>query len=136
MATILIIDEEKISVSGIKFALETNLSAAEIFVARTCSQGLEYLETKKIDLVILDMMLPKGNMNFLNERIDFRYGIDLLIDIRSKQITLPVICYTIINNDPDLENQIKANEGVYICKLFENATMDLITTIKAKLKLQ
>ena len=133
MKTILIVDEEKISVSGIIFTIEQNFSDIQILTARTCSEALEVMGGERVDLIILDMMIPKGTMTFKKERIDFRYGIDLLIELRNRGISIPIICYTIINNDDSLVSQINDNRGVYLCKLAENSTNDLTKIIEKKL---
>ena len=58
MATqILIVDDEKMIVKGIKFSLEHD--GIEADVAYDGETALEMIKSKEYDLVILDVMLPK-----------------------------------------------------------------------------
>src|ERR1700750_2736425 len=100
---ILIIDEENISVRGIKFLIESKIKDAYYYVSRTCFAGLRELEINSYDLVILDMMLPKGDWSISIERPDNLYGIDLLENIRKEFKDLPVICYTIVQAEDIIE---------------------------------
>ncbi|MBQ7916567.1 MAG: response regulator, partial [Firmicutes bacterium] len=58
MATqILVVDDEKMIVKGIKYALEYD--GNEVEVAYDGETALEMIRNKEYDIVILDVMLPK-----------------------------------------------------------------------------
>ncbi|MFN3191672.1 MAG: response regulator transcription factor [Aureliella sp.] len=57
LPSVLIVDDDPEVVESVRYALESNGFA--VSVARDGNQGLALAETKKPDLLILDMMMPK-----------------------------------------------------------------------------
>ena len=129
MARILIIDEENISVRGIKYIIEKNLNGVDCFVSRTCSAGLRELDANDYSLLILDMMLPVGDWYIKSERADNLYGLDLLEVIRKKYTDLEIICYTVINEKQIIE-KIKSLRAHHICKIMNNSREELLSLMK------
>ena len=54
---ILVVDDEKLIVKGIKFSLEQD--GMEVTPAYDGEEALQYIKEKNFDLVVLDVMLPK-----------------------------------------------------------------------------
>jgi len=129
MKRILIIDEENISVRGVKNVIETKLNNTNTYHCKTCASALLELEVNSYNLIILDMMLPTGDWSIAFERPDNTYGIDLLEEIRKRLPKIPVICYTIMN-DTQIIDRIQKLGAIHICKLSFNSREDLVKSIK------
>jgi CheY-like chemotaxis protein len=135
MKKILIVDEESISVRGILYLIEHRLDNVAPTVCKTCSSALVALKNEKYDLLILDMMLPKGDWQRPPDRADNLYGIDLLAEIRLElsETDLPIICYTVLDNDL-IKSKIQALGGVYLCKNVEKSRELLVSSINKLIK--
>ena len=57
MARVLVVDDEKLIVKGIRFSLEQD--GMEVDCAYDGEEALEYAKKCEYDLVLLDVMLPK-----------------------------------------------------------------------------
>ncbi len=116
---VLVIDDDAEIVESIKAALK--LEGLRVSVARDGNQGLAITETEKVDLLILDMMMPK------------RSGFLVLEWLRqSNQEPFPVIMIT--GNEGTRHREYAELLGVddYINKPF---TMDqLINSVHRRLK--
>ena len=55
---ILVVDDEKLIVKGIRFSLEQD--GMEVDTAFDGEEALEYASKKEYDLILLDVMLPKS----------------------------------------------------------------------------
>ncbi len=80
MAQILIIEDEQILARNIRDALQ--YAGHEAQAVGTGEEGLEHLRTSSVDLVILDLRLPKMD------------GMDVLRTLRSQQNDVPIIIMT------------------------------------------
>ena len=81
-------------------------------VVQVCKDGesaLEYLRRKKVDLVILDVFMP---------RID---GMELLRQIRREQLAVEVIMVTAANDSATLDEALHLGIIDYLVKPFVNA---------------
>ena len=127
---ILVIDEEKVSFKEIKTILQEKLSKIEFYYdyVRNGSDGLEKINEKKYNLIILDMMLPKGNMAVKKEREDMCYGIDVLEKIKESKKNTNVICFTNVRNESVI-SEIQEYNAEYICKLGKGSNDKLVYTI-------
>ena len=54
---ILVVDDEKLIVKGIKFSLEQD--GMKVTTAYDGEEALRYIKEEKFDLIVLDVMLPK-----------------------------------------------------------------------------
>ena len=54
---ILVVDDEKLIVKGIKFSLEQD--GMKVTPAYDGEEALRYIKEEKFDLIVLDVMLPK-----------------------------------------------------------------------------
>ena len=60
MSRVLVVDDEKAIVKGIKFSLEQD--DAEVSCAYDGEEALELAKSQEFDIILLDLMLPKlGN---------------------------------------------------------------------------
>ena len=76
---VLVVDDEKLIVKGIKFSLEQD--GMEVTPAYDGEEALQYIKEKSFDLVVLDVMLPKMD------------GFTVCKKIRQK-LTCPIIMLT------------------------------------------
>lgn len=118
MTTILVVDDEKLLVKGLKRSLEQN--GYNVLTAYDGRAALDLLEGQKIDLVLLDLMLPK---------ID---GLEVCRHIR-KTKDIPVIMLTARGENVDKKVGLGLGVDDYLTKPFN--TRELVARIKAVLRL-
>ena len=116
MKRILIIEDEE----PIRELIKLNLSMTgyDTLGAADGSEGLRYIKDEKIDLVLLDIMLPQLD------------GYELLPEIIKKKI--PVILLTAKNGLRDKVKGLEMGADDYITKPFE--AVELLARIKAVLR--
>ncbi|SMB90688.1 DNA-binding response regulator, OmpR family, contains REC and winged-helix (wHTH) domain [Desulfonispora thiosulfatigenes DSM 11270] len=116
MEKILIIEDE----DPIRELIKLNLQVAgyETLEASDGSEGLEKFKTEKVDLVLLDIMLPKVD------------GYEILPQIIKKSI--PVILLTAKDGLQDKVKGLDMGADDYVTKPFE--AMELLARIKAVLR--
>jgi len=102
---ILIVDDEKFNLIIAKDIIEANISPSEVILCNSPENVMTILEQNDIDIVLLDIMMPKIN------------GIDILKEIRSKNEykDIQVIMFTGITD----------KESFRIC--FDNGADDYIS---------
>lgn len=115
--TILVVDDEKLIVKGIKFSLEQDGMIVE--VAYDGEEALALARTGKFDLIVLDVMLPK---------ID---GLQVCLQIREFS-NVPVIMVTAKGDDMDKIMGLEYGADDYITKPFN--ILELKARIKAILR--
>jgi len=93
MKNILILDDDPVILEIIKSELSKS-GKYNIIIASNGVFGLGILETKSIDLLITDILMPEFD------------GIQLLSYLKENQINIPVLVITSVN-DTDVINQIK-----------------------------
>ncbi len=109
-------DEDAIS-EPLAEALEREGFAAE--VAATAAEGIERFQTRRPDLVLLDVMLPDGD------------GRDVLRDIRSRSRT-PVVMLTARGEETDRVVGLELGADDYVTKPF--SAKELVARIRAVLR--
>ncbi len=114
---ILMIDDEKLLVKGLRRSLEQE--GFQVTAAYDGEEGLNVFETNNFDLVLLDLMLPK---------ID---GISLCRIFRQKS-DIPIIMLTAKDSDIDKILGLELGADDYITKPFN--TRELIARIRAILR--
>ena len=104
--SILVIDDEEI----IREALEALLvvEGYNVIAAATGGQGLEVLGDRKVDVVLLDLMLPDRN------------GMEILEDIRRLDDELPVVMITAFGTIEGAVAATKQGAFYYFTKPFKN----------------
>ena len=114
---ILVVDDEKIIVKGIKFNLENE--GYEVECAYDGAQAIEIVRNVKIDLVILDLMMPKMD------------GLEACTRIREFS-SVPIIMLTAKGEDTDKILGFEYGADDYLTKPFE--IDELIVRVRALLK--
>ncbi len=117
MSKILVVDDEKLIVKGIKFSLtQDNM---DVSVAYDGEEALELAEKENFDLIVLDVMLPK---------ID---GLEVCSRIREFS-SVPIIMVTAKGEDMDKIMGLELGADDYITKPFN--ILELKARIKAILR--
>ena len=113
MAKVLVIDDEKLIVKGIKFSLQSD--GMEVDCAYDGEEGLSKALSGSYDIILLDLMLPK---------ID---GYDVCQQIRENS-QVPIIMLTAKGDDMDKILGLEYGADDYITKPFN------ILEVKARIK--
>jgi DNA-binding response OmpR family regulator len=116
--TVLVIEDD----DSIALGLEMNLGAEgyRVIVARDGEGGLDVARTTEIDLVILDVMLPRLN------------GFELLRMLRNERRTMPIIMLSARGGEMDKVMGLELGAEDYITKPFSLA--ELLARVKAVLR--
>ena len=122
MENILIIEDEE----PIRELIKLNLALVgyNTLEARDGSEGLDIIGSEKIDLVLLDIMLPKLDGFAVCER--------LKKDNETKSI--PIIMLTALKDLKDKIKSLEVGADDFISKPFEN--VELLARVKSLLKLK
>ena len=110
---VLVVDDEKLIVKGIKFSLEQD--GMEVDTAYVGETALEKIHEKEYDIILLDLILP--NMD----------GLDLCQDIRGFS-DVPIIIITAKDDDMDKIMGLEYGADDYVTKPFN------ILEVKARIK--
>lgn len=114
---ILVVDDEKLIVKGIKFSLEQD--GMEVTPAYDGEEALKYIKEKNFDLVVLDVMLPKMD------------GLQVCRETREFS-QVPIIMVTAKGEDMDKIMGLEYGADDYITKPFN--ILELKARIKAILR--
>src|SRR6201982_3002644 len=96
------------------------VSGYEVAEASDGAHGLEEAERLGVDLVLLDLLLPK------------RDGLDVLADVRKIRPTLPVIILTARGTEEDRVRGLKMGADDYVVKPF--SARELLARVEAVLR--
>lgn len=110
---VLVVDDEKLIVKGIRFSLEQD--GMEVDCAYDGEEALEYVRNNKYDMVLLDVMLPKLT------------GFEVCQQIREFS-NVPIIMLTAKGDDMDKILGLEYGADDYITKPFN------ILEVKARIK--
>jgi DNA-binding response OmpR family regulator len=110
---VLVVDDEKLIVKGIRFSLEQD--GMEVDCAYDGEEALEMAKEKKYDMILLDVMLPK------------RDGFDVCQQIREFS-SVPIVMLTAKGDDIDKILGLEYGADDYITKPFN------ILEVKARIK--
>jgi len=108
---ILLIEDEKDMAYAVTLQLEAK--GYEVIVAFDGKEGLDKARTKKPDLIILDLMLPK---------ID-GYKVCRMLKFDSKYQNIPIILFTARAQDSDKKIGKDVGADFYITKPFEPSVL-------------
>ncbi|MCL1068639.1 response regulator transcription factor [Shewanella olleyana] len=99
-----------------------NLTALnyEVFHATTLSQAMQIIDTKTLDLILMDRMLPDGD------------GIMLCQQLREAEKSLPVMMLTAKDSEADIVLGLEAGADDYLVKPF--SVLELRARVKAMLR--
>ncbi len=118
MKTILIIEDEKDMVTGLKFNLEAR--DYDIIVAYDGETGYHKALDENPDLVLLDIMLPKLN------------GFELCKKLKKEAPGIPVIMLTAKSQEAEIVTGLELGADDYITKPF--SVLELLARINAVLR--
>ena len=113
MSRVLIVDDEKLIVKGLKFSLEQD--GLEVDCAYDGEEGLNKIKEGGYDLVLLDLMLPKMN------------GYEVCQEVRGFS-NIPIIMLTAKSEDMDKILGLEYGADDYITKPFN------VLEVKARVK--
>ena len=113
MAKVLVVDDEKLIVKGIKFSLEQD--GMQVDCAYDGEEALEKIFANAYDIVLLDVMLPKKD------------GMQVCQEVREKS-DVPIIMLTAKNDDMNKILGLDYGADDYITKPFN------ILEVKARIK--
>ena len=114
---ILVVDDEKLIVKGIKFSLEQD--GMKVTTAYDGEEALHYIKEEKFDLIVLDVMLPKMD------------GLEVCQQTREFS-QVPIIMVTAKGEDMDKIMGLEYGADDYITKPFN--ILELKARIKAILR--
>jgi DNA-binding response OmpR family regulator len=117
-ARIVVIEDEPAIRRGVTDALRA--SGYEVAEAADGVRGLEEALRRNVELVLLDLLLPK------------RDGLEVLAEIRKVQPTLPVIVLTARGTEEDRVRGLKIGADDYVVKPF--SARELLARIEAVLR--
>lgn len=120
---LLIVDDNKADVDFIKEVLNDTGCHYRTFECHDGEDALNFISKKKeykdypsVDLILLDLNLPR------------LHGLDILKEIDKKNIITPVIVYTSSEDIYDINKAYQYNANCYIVK--QNDSKDLYNVIK------
>ena len=114
---ILVVDDEKLLVKGIKFNLENE--GYQVLTAYDGATAVELARQETLDLIILDLMMP------------FMDGMTCLREMRARHINTPVIILTARGEEYDKLAGLEGGADDYVVKPF--SPRELVARVKAVL---
>jgi two-component system NarL family response regulator len=114
---ILIVDDHPVVRAGLGSMLATQPGIEVTGAAASGEEALELLETKVVDVVMLDLRMPGLN------------GIDTLLRIKRKNLPLHVIVLTSYETDEDIYRAIQAGAEGYLLK--NTSQREMVDAIRA-----
>ena len=118
MAKVLIIEDEPNMVLGLKDSCE--YEGYEVAVARDGKEGLEKASTEKVDIILLDVMLPLMS------------GLDVCRTLRNRGIETPILMLTARGQEMDKVIGLEVGADDYVTKPF--SIKELLARIRAHLR--
>ncbi|PKR89072.1 DNA-binding response regulator [Pleomorphomonas diazotrophica] len=91
-----------------------------VLIASTCAEVREKVVTNRVDLIVLDVMLPDGS------------GLDLCRDLRTSRSAIPIILLTALKEDIDRIIGLEFGADDYLGKPFN--PRELVARIRAVLR--
>src|SRR5437773_12212700 len=117
-ARIVVVEDEPAIRRGVVDLLRA--SGYQVAEAADGARGLEESVRRGVDLVLLDLLLPK------------RDGLDVLVELRKTRPTLPVIILTARGSEDDRVRGLKMGADDYVVKPF--SARELLARVEAVLR--
>ena len=118
MAKVLVVDDEKLIVKGIRFSLEQD--GFEVDCAYDGEEALQMAKETEYDMVLLDVMLPKLD------------GLEVARRLRSAHVSTPILMLTARDEISDKVKGLDCGADDYMTKPFD--PKELIARIKAVIR--
>lgn len=115
---VLVIEDDPSIGLGLRINLETE--GYEVTLAEDGERGFDLASSGNVDIVLLDLMLPKRN------------GFEILDGLRKRGIATPVILLSARTEDIDKVTGLELGAEDYVCKPFSLA--ELLARIRAALR--
>ncbi|MBW6512254.1 MAG: response regulator transcription factor [Desulfuromonadaceae bacterium] len=115
---ILVVEDEKKVASFIKRGMEEEEFSVDL--AYDGEEGLDLAEANPYNLIIMDLMLPKMG------------GLDVIRQLRKKEINVPVLCLTAKDTVDDIVAGLDSGSDDYLTKPF--AFAELLARVRALLR--
>ena len=118
MTKVLIIEDEPNMIVGLRDSCE--YEGYEVSVARNGKEGLEKASNEKVDIILLDVMLPLMS------------GIDVCRTLRTRGIETPIVMLTARGQEMDKVVGLEVGADDYVTKPF--SIKELLARIRAHLR--
>ena len=115
---ILVVDDEKLIVKGIRFSLEQD--GYEVDCAYDGEEAIEMAKKTEYDIVLLDVMLPKLD------------GLEVARRLRSAHVSTPILMLTARVEDMDKIMGLTLGADDYLTKPFN--PLELVARVKTQLR--
>lgn len=115
MSTVLLVEDDIMIASGLKYALE--MESYEVFHEATVKSAVEIIEKQKIDLAILDMQLPDGT------------GFDVSCKLKTQGVS--IIFLTVADDEANIVKAFEDGADDYVTKPFR--IRELLARVKRTL---
>lgn len=115
MVNILLVEDDSMIASGLKYALE--MENYEVFHVVNVKDAIEIIENKKLDLAILDMQLPDGT------------GFDVSDRLKTKGVA--TIFLTVVDDEAKIVKAFEEGADDYVVKPFR--IRELLARVKRTL---
>lgn len=117
-ARILIVEDETLISDSLKYSLARE--GFDVLVAHDGAAGFELAQSEPVDLILLDIMLPKMD------------GREVCRRLREKGVTMPIIMLTARDSEMDRVTGLEIGADDYVVKPFSFA--ELLARIRAALR--
>ncbi|MBF0194523.1 MAG: response regulator transcription factor [Magnetococcales bacterium] len=115
MINVFVVDDHSVVREGIKKIFQGSNSIKYIGEADSCKSAIKWLKNNKADVVLLDIELPDKD------------GLEVLKTIRANHPNLPVLIFTLHNEQPMAHRYIKSGANGYITK--DSSSKEIIKAI-------
>lgn len=125
MKTILLIDDDKgiLEMYATYFSIPPRKDNYQFFAAATIEEGRDIVKREKVDLVLLDLILPKifepkSTADIQKEEKNKEYGFNLLAELKKDAATqgIPIIILSNLSGAQDQERAMGLGAKEYVIK--------------------
>lgn len=102
---VLVVEDDEVLLNGLQVGL--GLAGFTVETVATCADAAAALHASTFDAVVLDLMLPDGS------------GFDILNEVRTRRLTVPVLLLTARDSVPDRIAGLDAGADDYLGKPFD-----------------
>lgn len=104
MIRVLLVDDQTLVRQGIRSLLDLSSNIEVVGEARDGTEVLPFLESQKVDVILLDLQMPKMD------------GVELLALMKAKEINIPCLILTTFDDDERLLRCAELNAKGYMLK--------------------
>ena len=116
MIRVLIADDHTVVLKGLKQVLSDTPDINVVAEATTGQQVLDWVRSKPVDVVVLDIAMPDGN------------GLDVLRTLKRERPSVPVVILSMHSDETYISRTLAAGAKGYLLK--ENAEVDLYRAVE------